>query len=145
MEISTGTQGTKVEIPHWQAVQSSKKKILGTVSKVNMKPKSEEQQKRRYAPPEYRLDDIIYITAFLKEEKSKYFICQASIVEVPKPDQRRLYKVKITAVADRAIGSLPTPIQACLLGRTITKRENEITREISPFMAPPQWIILEPG
>lgn len=143
MEIDSRTTGAKVEEPRRQAVQSGKEKILGSIPKVN--GTHVQQHKKKYAPPQYKKGQLVYVVAYLKGQEGKFYVCQAEIEETPQPDQRRLYKVKIMAVGDRAIGGEPTPTQASLLGRTITKRENEITRDLAPFMAPPKWIILDPG
>ena len=103
-----------------------------------------EKKKRPYAPPRYKRGDKIYLWAFLKKYKGNFFMCRATIDECPKPNTRRVYKVKITAVSEAAIGSKETPAQATLLGRIITKRENEISKVVPGFLIPKSWIEAAP-
>ncbi len=146
METNTRTKATEVEVPRGQALQFKQENILGAVPKVNIMPKDQKNRKNRkpYRPPRYRVGHEIFLTAFMKRYKGKYFVCRAEIEECPKPNSRRVYKVKITAVADASVGGDTTPAQASLLGRTITKRENEINREIPVFLQPRAWIEATP-
>lgn len=106
----------------------------------------ESKDKAKYPPPLFKKGQLIYINAFLKSEKGKFFVCKCQVEEVPQPNQRRTYKVKIIAVSDKAIGSkVSTPIQATLLGRVITKRENEMIENMAQFMMPKVWITLDPN
>lgn len=102
------------------------------------------KNKRSYHKPRYRVGDSVYMTAFLKKYPGKFFVCKAVIEKCPEPNSRRVYKIKIMAVADAAIGSQSSPSQASLLGRSITKRENEINLEIPLFMQPEGWIESSP-
>jgi hypothetical protein len=105
-----------------------------------------EEHRPKYPPPIYKKGQEVYINAFLKSEKGKFFVCKCVVEETPQPNQRRVYKVKITAVADHAIGhKVSTPAQAALLGRIITKRENEMIQNMAPFMLPRGWITSDPN
>lgn len=107
--------------------------------------KKKKKNKPKYPPLAYRVGDEVFINAFLKTIKGKFFVCKCNIEQTPQPNQRRVYKVKIVSVADHAVGDKrSTPTQASLLGRVITKRENEMTQTIPDFMMPKAWIDLQP-
>lgn len=109
-------------------------------------PNVKKEDKSKHPSPLYQKGQVVYINAFLKSEKGKFFVCKCLIEEIPQPNQRRVYKVKIVAVADKALGvKVSTPAQASLLGRVITKRENEMVKEIAPFMLPKAWITVNPN
>jgi len=143
MEINTRTQGVEVEISHRQALQSSKDTNL---EQISVEEKKSKKTQAKYPPPLFKVGQEIFINAFLKSEKGKFFVCKSQVIEIPQPNQRRIYKVKIIAIGEQAIGyKESTPIQATLLGRVITKRENEMLEKIADFMLPKSWIILDPN
>lgn len=109
-----------------------------------MSQEKKKNYRRPYAPIRYRKGDEVFLWAFLKKYKGNFFMCRADIDECPEPNARRVYKVKITAVSEAAIGSSQTPAQASLLGRVITKRENEISKDIPGFLMPKAWIEATP-
>ena len=109
-------------------------------------PNVKKEDHAKYPPPLYNVGQEIYINAFLKSEKGKFFVCKCRVEETPQPNQRRVYKVKIIAVADHAVGAkMKVPTQASLLGRVITKRENEMTQTLASFMMPKTWITVNPN
>ena len=99
---------------------------------------------KKYGPPIFKVDEELFTTIYMIENKSKFYVCKVKVLEAPKYNQRRLYKVKVIAVSDRAIGSQPTPLQASILGRNISKRETELSRELPSFMEPKKWILFNP-
>src|SRR3990167_227313 len=132
MEINTGAERTTMEVTYRDTIHTGKEKLLGEVPKV-MEPKAA-----------YKKGELIFITAFIKGEEGKFYVCRARIIELPEIGQRQIFKVLIEAVSDRAVGSIPTPTQAALLGRTIVKRENEISKDLPSFMIPKNWITIKP-
>ena len=69
---------------------------------------------------------------------------RATTTSVPGQDKSYTYKVNITSVSDRPIGSNPVVKQASLLGRVITKKSRELCRELSPMFTPSVWIDYQP-
>ena len=134
MESKTRTERTKMEISHRETVQPRKEKLLGNISELD----------KKYGPPIFKVDEELFTTIYMIENKSKFYVCKVKVLEAPKYNQRRLYKVKVIAVSDRAIGSQPTPLQASILGRNISKRETELSRELPSFMEPKKWILFNP-
>lgn len=115
---------------------------MGTVPAVA----EPEKQRAKYPPPIYKKGQMVFINAFLKSEPGKFFVCKCQVEDTPQPNQRRVYKVKIVAVSDKAVGSrISTPAQASLLGRIITKRENEMIEKMADFMLPKAWITVDPN
>jgi hypothetical protein len=128
METKETTNKTKMDKSHRNPVQTNQKKVLGKVSK--MKPRK----------PKFKKDQQVYLTAFLKEERGVFYVCKGIIQEVPGPSERQVYKVKIVAVADHAIGGPPVVRQARLLGLNCIKRTRELNNELAVFMTPSKWI-----
>lgn len=107
-----------------------KEKVLGEVPPVKKK-----KQKAKF-----KKGQEVYLSAFLKEEKGVFYICKGIVEEVPGPNERQIYKVKITAVADRAIGGPKIVRQARLLGLVCSKRARELNDQLANFMVPESWI-----
>lgn len=105
-----------------------------------------EKQKKQKKPwkTAFKKGQEVYLTAFLKEDKKTFYVCKGVVEEVPGPGQRQVYKVKITAVADRPIGGPPVVKQARLLGLNCTKRTRELHYQLSSWMCPPNWIDKDP-
>ena len=148
METNTRTEGTQVEVAHGNTVQQTQKKLLGELPKVapTKTEKKQEHPQAKYGPPLFKAGDQVYAIAFLRGEQTVYYVCRCVVEKAPEPSERRVYKVKITAVAAQAIGQKPssTPVQATLLNRVITKRENELNKEMASFMMPKTWILAQP-
>lgn len=106
--------------------------------------KNKEKQKKVYKP-RYKKGQEVFLTAFLKKEKSTFYVCRATVEQVPGPNERQVYKAKITAVADRPVGGQPVVKQAQLLGLTVTKSTKELHADLPSFMCPPGWIEKDPG
>lgn len=145
METNTRTKGTQVEKPHGNPIQQTQEKLLGELPKITPEKKPEHPH-AKYGPPLFKDGDEVYAIAFLRGESTVYYVCKCIVEKAPDPSDRRIYKVKITAVAASAIGQKPTstPVQATLLNRVITKRENELNKEIASFMMPKNWINAKP-
>lgn len=97
----------------------------------------------KYGAPTFRVGEEVFLVAFLQGKPVTYYVCKGIIEKTPHADERRIYKIKITAVGEKAIGGKAekVPPQACLLNRTITKRENELNKTMAPFMLPKHWIL----
>lgn len=86
----------------------------------------------------------VFINVYLSKGTNEYFMALAKIEEVPS-GKKRLFKVKIHAVADRSIGGPPSDKQATLLGRIVSKKYEELHKELPPFMTPGGWIEVVKG
>ncbi len=91
----------------------------------------------------FKLNQAVYCMGFVKAHKGKHFVCKACITQLPATD-RAIYKLRIHAVADSPVGGSFVLEQASLLGKTITKHENEIHESLNDFLAPKRWIELLP-
>lgn len=129
METKENTNKTKVGESHGDPVRQGKKEILGKV------PSVKKEWKTRFKKGQY-----VYLTAFLKEDKGIFYVCKGIVQEVPGSNERQVYKVKIVAVADRALGGPKVVQQARLLGLICTKRTRELHGELPVFMQPKAWI-----
>ena len=81
----------------------------------------------------------VFVNAYLSRKQNEYFMCFGTVTEIPKKNQR-LYKIQINAVADRSVGGPPSDKQAALLGRTISKKYDELHKELPSFLTPGGWI-----
>ena len=81
----------------------------------------------------------VFINAYLPKRKNEFFMCRGKIESVP-GENKKFYKIRINAVADRPVGGPPCDEQATLLGRTVSKKHEELHRELSPFFKPGGWI-----
>lgn len=82
-----------------------------------------------------------YFTAFLKQDKETFYVCGGTIVQTPENKDRQVYKVKIDEVSLTPIGKKEeNNSQAALLGRIITKKFTELSKEPNEFMRPKAWI-----
>jgi len=99
-----------------------------------------DKPKKKIQKARFKKGQEIFLTAFLKEEKGVFYVCRGTIEEVPGPDERQIYKVKIIAVADRAIGGSKVVHQARLLGLVCSKRPRELNDQPPDFMMPKNWI-----
>lgn len=86
----------------------------------------------------------VFINAYLSKKENEYFMAMAEILEVPN-GKKRLFKVKILAVADRPVGGPPCDKQATLLGRTVSKKYEELHKELPLFLTPGGWIEIVKG
>lgn len=129
METKQNTSKTKVGESHGDPVRQGKKEVLGEV------PSVKKEWKTRFKKGQY-----VYLTAFLKEDKGIFYVCKGIVQGVPGPNERQVYKVKIVAVADRALGGPKVVQQARLLGLICTKRTRELHSELPVFMQPKVWI-----
>jgi len=82
----------------------------------------------------------VYFTAFLKQEKQKFYLCKGTIEKCPESNDRQIFRVKIVAIGNKAIGGPEEFDQSALLGRSITKKFRELHKDIPFFMQPPSWI-----
>jgi hypothetical protein len=89
--------------------------------------------------PQFSEGDLVYFTAFLKKDKDTFYLCRGHITECP-PNNKQPYKVKIKSVGCRPVGGDDCLDQASLLGRTISKKTNELTKQPLEAMVPPGWI-----
>lgn len=92
-------------------------------------------------------NSTVYLTAFLKSNKNRFYMCKAYVEKQPENDNtKQMYKVKIFSVADRAVGTKEFVVhQTTLLGRTITKDISELHVELQDFLRPMGWIELIPS
>jgi hypothetical protein len=90
--------------------------------------------------PKIQKDQHVFLTAFLKKERSQFYVCKAIVEHVPDKNTRQIYKVRIVAVSDRPVGGSPVVKQAQLLGLTIVKSAKELHCELPIFMRPHNWI-----
>lgn len=100
-----------------------------------MTNKKSPQKKLPFSPK-----DIVFFTAYLKDNPSAFYVCEGIVERVPEPGVRKYYKVKVTSIGDRPVGGSPIVKQASLLGTILSKKAKELTRELSPFVRPPCWI-----
>lgn len=102
------------------------------------------KKKKKRPMIRFKKGEELFFTAFLKKDKDTFYVCRGRVLQCPAQNERQLYKVRIIAVADRAVGGKPGVVkQGTLLGLTITKRPRELQRDIPAFMVPPEWIELE--
>lgn len=96
----------------------------------------------KYGPPLFKVGEEVHLVAFLQGKPVTYYVCKAIVEKTPGPEDRRIYKVRVIAVAEKAVGGkiVAVPPQACLLNRVITKRENELNKTMAAFMLPKRWI-----
>ena len=133
MDIEIQTNGTKVEIPHRQTVQHREEKVLGEISIVS-------DEKKDFRPNPFKQGDIVYFTAFIQGKPDVLYVVQAEVTKVPDGDTIKAYRVRITAVADRAIGGKPSTEQKALIGRAMNKRSREMCKQLGPIMLPKVWL-----
>jgi hypothetical protein len=138
MEAVEATSQAKVELPHRDTIQGGKEKVLGKFPGIRAVSKKEYK-------PRYKKGDEVYLTAFLKKEKSTFYMCRAVVEQAPKQGERQVYKARIVAIGDRPIGGKPVVKQAQLLGLVVTKSTKELHKDPPAFMCPPEWIEKDPG
>ena len=76
----------------------------------------------------------------MKQNKQRFYLCKGMIEKCPGGNERQIFKVKIVAVGNKAIGGPEEFDQSALLGRSITKKFKELHKEIPFFMQPSGWI-----
>ena len=91
----------------------------------------------------FHVGDELYFTAFLKQDKTKFYVCKGIIDKVPGEKERQLFRIKIIAVANKAIGYEEEFSQSSLIGRIITKQFKELHIDIPFFMKPSEWITIK--
>ena len=104
---------------------------------MTKKPNKPKQKERRSV---FKQGEQIFFTAFLKQDRQKFYVCRGIIEKCPDNKERQLFRVKILAVASKAVGGKESFDQSFLLGKTITKKFNELHKEIPFFMQPSAWI-----
>lgn len=82
----------------------------------------------------------VFFTAFLKQDKEKFYVCKGVVIQAPQAKERQVYKVKITSVAIHPVGGEDSYHQSSLLGKQITKKLSELSKEPPEFMKPSGWI-----
>ena len=82
----------------------------------------------------------VFFTAFLKQNKEKFYVCKGIITKSPQAKERQIYRVKITAVAVHSVGGEDSYNQSILIGKEITKKLSELSKEPPEFMKPSGWI-----
>jgi hypothetical protein len=91
---------------------------------------------------EFQIDDEVYVFAYANSKKQKeFFVCRAKIIGLPQ-GTNKLFKVQVTAVADRPVGGPPGDSQMVILGRTISKKQEELHTDIAQWFRPPSWLVL---
>lgn len=88
-----------------------------------------------------KVGDTVFTTGYLKDNKGIFYVCKCEILDVP-GGHRKTYRVKITSVADRAVGKNQVVEQSSLLGLVISKSPDELVQNLAPFMRPRKWIDL---
>lgn len=141
MESQTSTTETQVEEPHRGTLQSEQKDVLEKLPGVKKKKKkmvkiSQPDRKQVH----FNKGDEVLFTAFLKSNKNEFYMCKGIIEQTPQETQKNNFKVRVIAVADAPVGGEQVVKQAQLLGRTITKKYNELFKEVAEFMKPKAWI-----
>ena len=106
---------------------------------------SKHKPHRKTTVSTFKKGQEVFMTAFIKKDKNKFYVCRAVIDSIPQKNERQVYKVKIVAVGDRAIGGKPVVEQASLLGLTVTKSAKELHHDLPTFMVPPNWIEIDPN
>lgn len=86
------------------------------------------------------MGDIVFFTAFLKQDKTKFFVCRGKVIKTPEKKERQVYRVKIEAVATHSVGGPDEFNQASMIGMTITKKFIDLQAEIPEFMRPKSWV-----
>ena len=109
------------------------------MSKKPQKDKQQPKKKKQF----FKEGQSVYFTAFLKQNKDRFYLCKGKIEACPGPKERQVFKVKIVAVGNRAIGGPEEFSQSALLGRSISKKFRELHKNIPFFMEPPGWIELK--
>lgn len=107
---------------------------------MSKKQPQQEKPKPKKKMEFFKKNQSVYFTAFLKQNKNRFYICKGVIEECPQPNERQIFKVKIVAVGNRAIGGPEEFSQSALLGRSISKKFRELHKTIPFFMEPPGWI-----
>lgn len=125
MASKNNTKTTKVEKSHRNSVQPTKESILGNVSEVKFY---------------YKIGNIVYLTAFPKKHADCFFYCKGIIKETIIKNDRPVYRVQICEVANKPIFCSSPPDPKHLLGKVVTKREHELTKNLSPLMTPKKWV-----
>ena len=96
--------------------------------------------RKEYKPRRLRDGTEVFFTAFLKQDKEKFYVCKGVVVQSPEAKERQIYKVKVVAIATHSIGGEETLHQSNLLGKQITKKLSELSKEPPEFMKPSGWI-----
>jgi len=135
MDIEIQTNSTKMEVPHRTTIQHRKEKVLGEIPNV-----IEEKKQQRVYQDTLQQGDTVYFTAFTKQDPNTVYVCKGEITKVPDGKDIKTFRVKITAVADRAVGGKPTTEQKTLIGRAINKRFRELHKHMGPIMMPKTWL-----
>lgn len=99
-----------------------------------------EEKKQKQGMEQLKLGDIVYFTAFTKENHNNLYMCKGEITKIPDGNHNRVFRVKILTVADRAIGNKPSSEQKSLIGRAISKPGRELHKYLGPIMMPKNWL-----
>lgn len=91
--------------------------------------------------PFFKQGEEVFFTAFIKPRETAFFICRGQLEKCPDQKERQIFKVKVLAIASKAVGSKEEESsQSLLLGRTITKKFKELHKQIPFFMEPSKWL-----
>ena len=124
-----------MESEHQQEVRRRQKDVLAHVPNTGDAVKPDKKSKN----PRFNKGQQVFVNAYMSKKENEYFMCMGTIEECPN-GKKRLFKIKIRAVADRPVGGPPCDEQATLLGRTISKKYEELHKELPPFLVPGGWI-----
>lgn len=106
-------------------------------------------QKDKQLPKKKKLffkeGDPVYLTAFLKQNKQRFYLCKGLIEKCPGEKEHQIFKVRIVAIGNKAIGGPESFDQTALLGRSIAKKFKELHKDIPFFMQPSSWIEVKPS
>ena len=135
MDTTQNTTETKVASPRGDAVRTSKEEVLAEVP-VSV---TKEKPKKSWTPA-FKKNQEVFFTVFLKEDKNTFYVCKGLVQDIPGPNERQAYRIRIIAIGNRPVGGKPVIRQARLLGLVVTKRTREVARYLNPFMTPKIWI-----
>jgi hypothetical protein len=93
--------------------------------------------------PRYKVDDLIYTTAYPKNCPCTFYTCKCRITGIIEKRRTFIYKVQIVEVGTPPIIVTATKTDPKhLLNKIITKREIDITKTLSVIMEPSEWTTL---
>lgn len=125
METKKQTKTTEMEEPHRDSVRGTKEKVLGDIPKVKFR---------------YKVGDTVYFTAYPKKNPDCFFVCEGVVEVTTNKNGRPTYRIKIYSVGDKPLIGKSKADSKHLLGKIVTKRENELTKTLSSLMEPKEWI-----
>lgn len=105
-----------------------------------MTKNKQEDKPKKASKPVFKQGDQVFFTAFLKQDKQKFYLCRGILEKCPGKQERQLFKVKIIGVANKPVGGKESFDQSSLLGRVITKKFKELHKDVPFFMKPSAWI-----